>query len=1103
MTLVSFQHLSLQGFGPYEDRVDIELKEGLNNYVAENERGKSSLVNGLLAILFGIPQINNPQEFGQARFRNWNKPKNFEGTITFKVGKTVYRIIRDFSTNEVAMQELTASGYQTIVEGVHNPRSIKPNQEYEAKLKELLHINSRDLFTETFCVTQPFPQSRGIDDKIQSLLTGGEVHFASVLNSLAEEIKSLTRYTRSLNIETVDQRKDRQIELLEKEIKTLETKIEEDRETVDSLERIQKEIDEIKDELTKKRAQERQKNKTLNDWSQWRQMLNQHRYTIKEQQNLNNAVEEAQDLQQTIKDANTKLSTDYEEFLSTDPLVEDKLDELVELREQLRAYCSSLEELSASISKLDRELTTDQQKLASLPNWSDLGDDPASQVKRLEKVQQELYNEWQNFNRKQEELTTIENELKDYESLAALSASEREKIKNFKQEQKAYEEQVFKAKEKLNALQEKQLKYEDDLKNFKDQYKELENIPTEAQKLVEKRIQLTQRETALTININHVQKKMQPPLLIPILAAIILAGIAVLIGVVSGQGDNIYILTIAGVAAAIIGYFAATQLKFPMNAELKNELIQLQDSLTKTQAEMDQLKQQLGSFGHKTEAELGALKQQLISKKLAEAALKDQKAKLPTTEEITAAEEELKTAKEELAAFNNFTAPFKQKFSDLEASINRWQNLLNQREVLTQAVNLYARGNFNSNPENLLTLSPYSKNVKSSWAELADFFSIAKNKPTTMEDLIKMIERSNEQWWHTQLKQAEEYSELKRKIDQNIHSLINWKKDYERKKQQIEELSTQEKPLAKSLQQVLALADGDAKKARQRYNKHSSIKGESSQNFSALKAILRQYQVSNVEELKSKKLELDAALASQLNDWQRFVKENPELPQPREDFEPTAISDNINTLEKDLEDLKLHLERLMNREQELIRQHSRLQGHDPINIAQTELILQNKNAQHSTLKNQIQAASLAYHELKQAIVDFQSAYRSHLEDLSSKYFQSITGQNSRTVAIDEGFNMKLRNKQGQEIEIEQLSKGAQDQLYLALRFAIADLLSAEVKLPFIFDDPFVACDEKRLNSIHKILENEADNRQFLMLSHDEDFSTWGFPIKITKTVENI
>jgi chromosome segregation protein len=110
-----------------------------------------------------------------------------------------------------------------------------------------------------------------------------------------------------------------------------------------------------------------------------------------------------------------------------------------------------------------------------------------------------------------------------------------------------------------------------------------------------------------------------------------------------------------------------------------------------------------------------------------------------------------------------------------------------------------------------------------------------------------------------------------------------------------------------------------------------------------------------------------------------------------------------------------------------------------------------------------------------------------------RHFQRITGVSRRAVTIDDDFRVSL-DVDGRPCDIAQLSKGAQDQLYIALRLAISDLLSSDINLPLIFDDPFVTSDSKRLDNIGIALSYLADERQIIVLSHNETLADWGVPM---------
>ena len=93
MSEVTWKKLRLAGFGAYKEPVTVEFQEGLNVLVAPNERGKTTLIAGLQAILFGLPASSDPGKFGDSRFRNWMVPLPLKENWSFAPG-VVYKLKR-------------------------------------------------------------------------------------------------------------------------------------------------------------------------------------------------------------------------------------------------------------------------------------------------------------------------------------------------------------------------------------------------------------------------------------------------------------------------------------------------------------------------------------------------------------------------------------------------------------------------------------------------------------------------------------------------------------------------------------------------------------------------------------------------------------------------------------------------------------------------------------------------------------------------------------------------------------------------------------------------------------------------------------------------
>jgi uncharacterized protein YhaN len=127
---------------------------------------------------------------------------------------------------------------------------------------------------------------------------------------------------------------------------------------------------------------------------------------------------------------------------------------------------------------------------------------------------------------------------------------------------------------------------------------------------------------------------------------------------------------------------------------------------------------------------------------------------------------------------------------------------------------------------------------------------------------------------------------------------------------------------------------------------------------------------------------------------------------------------------------------------------------------------------------------------------FRDTYREDLERRVSGQFAALTGRAGRRVRVDDRFTLIPVEPDGSEFSPAQLSQGARDQLHLAVRLAVADLLSGTVPLPLFLDDPFVHVDPERLEHLRAALERLAGSRQWILLTHRADFATWGAPVQI-------
>jgi chromosome segregation protein len=95
-----------------------------------------------------------------------------------------------------------------------------------------------------------------------------------------------------------------------------------------------------------------------------------------------------------------------------------------------------------------------------------------------------------------------------------------------------------------------------------------------------------------------------------------------------------------------------------------------------------------------------------------------------------------------------------------------------------------------------------------------------------------------------------------------------------------------------------------------------------------------------------------------------------------------------------------------------------------------------------------------------------------------------------SVRIGAGHALQIQAAGGIELTPDQLSVGARDQLYLAMRLAVADVLAEDATLPLVLDDALVNYDAERRRRALTLLDQIAAERQVILLSHDAYYVEW-------------
>lgn len=151
--------------------------------------------------------------------------------------------------------------------------------------------------------------------------------------------------------------------------------------------------------------------------------------------------------------------------------------------------------------------------------------------------------------------------------------------------------------------------------------------------------------------------------------------------------------------------------------------------------------------------------------------------------------------------------------------------------------------------------------------------------------------------------------------------------------------------------------------------------------------------------------------------------------------------------------------------------------------------LAEKRRKLAALQAEYEAIRLAMDTLSAANQTLQNRFSPALGARTAEIFSALTGGRYDKVLLDRTLALSAEpSGDPTPRSIQVLSQGAADQLYLAVRLAICQLvLPPEKHVPLILDDVFTSFDDRRLAAALDWLLQESQNRQILLFTcHDRE-----------------
>lgn len=143
--------------------------------------------------------------------------------------------------------------------------------------------------------------------------------------------------------------------------------------------------------------------------------------------------------------------------------------------------------------------------------------------------------------------------------------------------------------------------------------------------------------------------------------------------------------------------------------------------------------------------------------------------------------------------------------------------------------------------------------------------------------------------------------------------------------------------------------------------------------------------------------------------------------------------------------------------------------------------LQQLQNRHQRLEETYAALALAQEVLTKASTELQRRFAPQISGKARELFGRLTGERYDRLSLGEDLSLSAASRDEDTLHgILWRSEGTADQLYLALRLAVAQALTPDA--PLILDDALVRFDDTRLSLAMEILKEEAKKKQVILFT---------------------
>lgn len=154
------------------------------------------------------------------------------------------------------------------------------------------------------------------------------------------------------------------------------------------------------------------------------------------------------------------------------------------------------------------------------------------------------------------------------------------------------------------------------------------------------------------------------------------------------------------------------------------------------------------------------------------------------------------------------------------------------------------------------------------------------------------------------------------------------------------------------------------------------------------------------------------------------------------------------------------------------------------NIIEKIEAAQQLNEEERVLGNNLKAVELASSRITRLAKEFYEEIQDELNGAVSGWVSRMTGGRYDRVTVTEEGKLQI-HYDGMDFPPEALSRGTLEQIYLALRLAVGEIVTREETLPVFLDETFAMYDDKRLEQALLALEGRKEQIFIFTCQHRE------------------